>query len=101
MDSQILDPQEEYFNLIAYMITSARNLYDEPPDYGAFRLLDAAGRLLEILGASGELDPFLARLKEEIDAERQGSMDDARQRQNLERWVMTLANELRRRAEAD
>ena len=100
MDRETINRQEETFNLIAYMISSARGLYDEPPDYGSFRLLDAAGRLLEILDNSGELDPFLKHLKEEIDAEREGSMDDARQRQNLERWVIKFAQELRRRAEA-
>lgn len=92
---------EEYFNLVAYLITSARGLYEEPPDYGSFRLLDAAGRLLEIMGHSGELDPFLAQLKDEIDQEREGSMDDARQRRNLERWVIELAKELRRRLEIE
>ena len=97
MDSQTIKPQDEVFNLIAYMIASARGLYDEPPDYGSFRLLDATGRLLEIISHSGELDPFLARLKHEIDAEREGSMDDARQRLNLERWVIELAQELRLR----
>ncbi len=101
MDRETINRQEETFNLIAYMISSARGLYDEPPDYGSFRLLDAAGRLLEILNAAGELDPFLTQLKEEIDAEREGSMDDARQRQNLERWVFQIAKELRRLAEAD
>ena len=101
MNSTSKNDKEELFNLVAYMLTSARGLYDEPPDYGSFRLLDAAGRLLEILNTSGELDPFLRRLKEEIDAEREGSMDDARQRQNLERWVINIAQELRRRAEAD
>lgn len=101
MERETFDPREETFNLIAYMIASARGLYDEPPDYGSFRLLDAAGRLLEILDTSGGLDPFLKQLKEEIDAEREGSMDDARQRQNLERWVIEIAQELSRRAEAD
>lgn len=100
MESKQINHQaEDTFNLIAYMITSARGLYDEPPDYGSFRLLDAAGRLLEIMSHSGELDPFLARLKQEIDAEREGSMDEARQRQNLERWVIDIAKELRRRVE--
>jgi hypothetical protein len=98
---RIKNQEEDLFNLITYMITSARGLYDEPPDYGSFRLLDATGRLLEIMSHSGELDPFLARLKQEIDAEREGSMDEARQRQNLERWVIELAQELRRRVETE
>lgn len=94
-------PDEDLFNLVAYMITSASTLYEEPPDYGSFRLLDAAGRLLEMMNDSGELDPFLARLKQEIDRERLGSMDDMRQRQNLERWVVEIAQELRQRLEGE
>lgn len=101
MNSATLNVKEELFNLVAYMLTSARGLYDEPPDYGPFRLLDASGRLLEIMNASGELDPFLTRLKEEIDLEREGSMDDDRQRQNLERWVLEVAQELRLRVGTD
>ncbi|HWQ84318.1 MAG TPA: DUF6092 family protein [Anaerolineales bacterium] len=101
MDSPTFNTQEELFNLVAYLITSARGLYDEPPDYGSFRLLDASGRLLEIMSTTGDLDPFLARLKEEIDAEREGSMDNDRQRQNLERWVIEIAQELRHRTGTD
>lgn len=100
-NNHIASQDEELFNLVAYMLTSARGLYDEPPDYGSFRLLDAAGRLLEIMSHSSELDPFLARLKQEIDQEREGSMDEARQRQNLERWVIEIAKELRRRVETE
>ncbi len=89
--------QSELFNLIAYMITSAHGLYDEPPDYGSFRLLDASGRLLSIMQTAGWLDPFLVKLKEEIDAEREGSMDDDRQRHQLDKWVVEIAYELRQR----
>jgi hypothetical protein len=91
--------QNELFNLIAYMITSAQGLYDEPPDYGSFRLLDASGRLLAIMQSAGWLDPFLVRLNGEIDAEREGNMDDERQRRQLDKWVMEIARELRQRLE--
>lgn len=94
---QTPEQQTELLHLIAYMITSASGLYSEPPDYGAFRLLDACGRLLAIMQMDGELDPFLARLKAEIDLEREGSMDPARQRANIERWVLEMAHELRQR----
>lgn len=93
--------QTELFYLITYMITSASGLYSEPPDYGSFRLLDACGRLLRIMQLDGELDPFLARLKAEIDLEREGSMDPTRQRANIERWVLELAQELRQRQLSD
>jgi hypothetical protein len=59
--------------------------------------LDACGRLLEIMQMDHELDPFLARIKAEIDLEREGSMDSARQRANTERWVLEMAHELHRR----
>jgi len=91
------DMNAELFHLIAYMITSARGLYDEPPDYGTFRLLDASGRLLEIMESSGRLDPFLTRLKEEVDKERESEMDDARQRQRLDRVVVEIAHEMQQR----
>jgi hypothetical protein len=90
--------QEELFHLIACMITSARGLYGEPAGYGAFRLLDSAGRLLEILQNHGLLtDPFLIDLKQQIDAEREGNMDDERQRQSLDQWILSISDEMRRR----
>ena len=94
---QTAELKAELFSLIAYMITSARGLYDEPPDYGTFRLLDASGRLLEIMQTAGWLDPFLARLKEQVDEEREGEMDDARQHQRLDQWVVEIAHEMQQR----
>jgi len=70
---------------------------DEPADYGVFRLLDATGRLLEIMEANGLTDEYLATLKQQIDEEREGSMDEARQRQRLEQVVLEMANEMEKR----
>lgn len=96
MDKAVL--QEELFHLTAYLITSARGLYEEPADYGVFRLLDAAGRLLEIMEDNGLLDdPFLGELKQMVDEERAGSMDDERQRRSLDEMVQRIAAEMRRR----
>lgn len=90
--------QEEAFHLIAYMLTSARGLYEEPTDYGVFRLLDSAGRLLDILQNQGLLtDRFLLDLKQKIDAERENSMDNERQRQLLDEWILAISDEMRRR----
>jgi hypothetical protein len=97
---EIPELKSELFNLIAYMITSANELYVEPPGYGSFRLLDASGRLLAIMQTAGWLEPFLIHLKEEIDAEREGNMDDERQRRQLDQWVIEIAQELRRRLDA-
>lgn len=86
--------KEELFQLVAYMITSARGLYDEPADYGIFRLLDSSGRLLAIMDYQGFTDPFLADLKKFVDEEREGNMDYDGQRDRLDKAVMNLAREM-------
>ena len=54
--------------LIAYMLTSARNLMDEPTLYGPFRLLDGVSRLCDLLTESEHADKgFLSKLKGKID----------------------------------
>ena len=89
--------KDEMFNLIAYMVTSARGLSDEPADYGTFRLLDSAGRLLAIMESHELLDPFLASLKEAVDEEREGNMDHERQDARLDQLVLELAEEFQKR----
>ena len=37
--------QDEVLELIAYLVTSARGLLDEPVDYGPMRLINAAQRM--------------------------------------------------------
>ena len=91
------DLKEELFNLTAYMITSARGLYDEPADYGIFRLLDSSGRLLAIMESLGFMDAFLTSLKQAVDEEREGSMDGERQGERLDQLVMGLAEEMQKR----
>lgn len=97
MDNELF--REELFNLISYMITSARGLHDEPPDYGTFRMLDSTGRLLAIMETQGLLDPFLADLKESVDEEREGNMEPEREVERLDEMVMKIAAELLRRLE--
>lgn len=92
------DLQEEIFHLVAYMITSARGLYEEPADYGVFRLLDSASRLLDTLQNQSLLtDPFLIELKQKIDLEREGNMDNERQQRALDEIILSISDELRRR----
>ena len=93
----IAELKEELFNLTAYMITSARGLYEEPADYGTFRLLDSAGRLLAIMESQELSDPFLAELKRSVDEEREGNMDPDRQGERLDQLVLRLADELLKR----
>jgi hypothetical protein len=67
----------ENIELIAYMLTSARNLMDEPALYGPFRLLEGVSRLCELLTQSGHADKeFLSTLKEKIDEGKFSVMTD-------------------------
>lgn len=56
------------FELLCYMIVSARNLDQETKMYGPFRLVDAASRLIEILEESGIGDEFLSQVRSMIEA---------------------------------
>jgi hypothetical protein len=44
---------EGLFELIGYLLTSARGLFDEPAEYGPFRLVEAASRLSGLLAEGG------------------------------------------------
>jgi hypothetical protein len=85
------------FHLAAYLVTSARGLYDEPADYGIFRLIDSAGRLLSVMENAWGLDPFLTKLKLDLDEEREGEMDEVRQKVHLDSMVVAIATELQKR----
>jgi len=66
MDRQAFE--QAIFDLVGYMATSGRNLIDETPLYGPFRLVDAASRLIEILQQEGIDSSRLSTLREHIDA---------------------------------
>lgn len=40
---------DEHFQLLAFLITSARGCVDEPPIYGPLRLIDAAEKTINII----------------------------------------------------
>lgn len=64
------------FELLCYMIVSARNLDQETKMYGPFRLVDAASRLIEILEGSGIGDEFLSQVRSMIEANKYKVMTD-------------------------
>ena len=41
--------EDEHFQLLAFLIASARGCVDEPPIYGPLRLIDAAEKLISII----------------------------------------------------
>ncbi len=83
------------FDLIGYMMSSARNLIDETPFYGPFRLVDAASRLIGILAEEGIGSPRLSALGQQIDAGKYLAMGSAEDfRSYLEALVDTVVDSL-------
>jgi len=68
--------ERKVFDLVGYMVTSGRNLIDETPMYGPFRLVDAASRLIDILEQEGIASARLSTLRKRIDAGKYAVMGD-------------------------
>jgi hypothetical protein len=88
--------QQDLSLLVGYLLTSAHGLYEEPAGYAPFRLLDTAGRLLDIMVAHGLDDPFFLELKKRIDAERTGHSSDEELRATLDELCQQYARELKK-----
>jgi hypothetical protein len=54
---------DKHFQLLAFLITSARGCVDEPKLYGPLRLLDAASKLIEIMEDEGKASEEVLRLR--------------------------------------
>ena len=66
------------FDLIGYLLTSARGLLDEPSEYGPFRLLEGVSRLCGLMSdSSSRHQELLGRLKLIIDRDKFTMMTDA------------------------
>jgi len=59
--------KKEIFELICYMLISARNLDRETKMYGPSRLVDATSKLIEILEKNGIYDEFLSEVRSIIE----------------------------------
>lgn len=57
---------DSYFELLSFLITSARGLVDEPQMYGPLRLLDAAVKLINIMEKEGRLTDELREIRQLI-----------------------------------
>jgi hypothetical protein len=90
------DLRDEMLLLVGFMLTSAHGLVDEPQSYGPARLLEAAGRLLDMMEEQGMLDDSLEQIKGLIDNERFGPMDEegfpARLDQLALMWTESIAD---------
>lgn len=70
--------EDQAFELLTFLVTSARGCIDEPESYGTFRLIDGASRLLGFLLESEGVEDkeFYRQLKEEIDEKKFTQMTD-------------------------
>jgi len=68
-----------FFELLSFLIVSARNCVEEPKLYGPFRLIDGASRLIDILEKAGIEDPFFQEIKEKIEQKKYTVMGDKNQ----------------------
>jgi len=68
--------KENLFDLICYMLVSARNLDREKKMYGPLRLIDAANKLIEILEKNGLCDELLSQVRTIIESNKYKLMAD-------------------------
>jgi len=81
--------RDELLLLVGFLLTSAHGLVDEPQSYGPARLLEAGGRLLDMMEEQGILDDSLQEIKGIIDNERFGPMDEEGFPARLDRLALT------------
>jgi hypothetical protein len=68
---------EGLFDLMGYLLTSARGLLDEPAEYGPFRLMEAVSRLCGLMAEGGSRhEEFLRRMQRTVDAGKLSLMTD-------------------------
>ena len=90
------DVDKEIFELICYMVTSARNLVRETKMYGPFRLIDACGRLIGILEQMGTSSEFLSKVKAQIEENKYKVISDEEAFLNfLDELVLDLVGRLK------
>ena len=101
---QMVLTEDQAFELLAFLVSSAEISLVEPTYYGTFRLVDAASRLM---GFMLEHDPersgeFLQRFKEEVDTKKVWMMWDREAYDDFLRGApAVVAAEVKRLAEAD
>ncbi len=103
MSQRLAVTEEELYELLSFLVSSAHLLVNEPEHYGSFRLVDAACRLIEFALVNGRLedDQFLREFKEDADRGKLLMMTDEEGfLQFLEDATRDVAREMKRRASA-
>ena len=67
---------EQIFELVCYMLTSASDLIDETKSYGPLRLIDSASRLITVLSKNDVSSPSLEKIREKIEDGKLKAMGD-------------------------
>jgi hypothetical protein len=96
--------EEDLYETLAFLFSSAHLLVNEPHLYGTFRLVDAASRLMGFALESGQLedDQFLRELKDDVDEKKFLMMTDEKTYlELLERATRAMAREMKKRAGAE
>ncbi len=100
MTEKLVVSDEEVFELLAFHLSAARALVEEPPDYGPMRLLTAAQKLCAVAAARSADDTGLfASLAEQIpQGLRQRLRDPEGYVRFLDEMCTTVARALAQRA---
>lgn len=76
--------EEEILPLVSFLVSSARDTVEAPAIYGAFRLVDAASRLIAAAAAE---DHFLVSIRDDIECNKALIMRD---REEFVAWLDRL-----------
>lgn len=78
MSQRMVVSEDEAFELLVFLITSARGCVSEPKLYGTFRLVDGASKLIGFVldNHPQRSEGFLRDLKDEIDERKLSLMTD-------------------------
>jgi hypothetical protein len=93
--------EEDLYELLAFLTSSAYLCVNEPKLYGTFRLIDAAGRMIDFALEGGQLEDeqFLREFKTFVDERKLLLMTDEDSYVNfLEDATRKTAQEMKRRA---
>jgi hypothetical protein len=95
MDKEHL--KNDFFDLLSFLIVSARNCVEEPKLYGPFRLIDGASKLIEILEGEGLADEFLLKLRKKIEDKKYSVMSSKDEfTEFLDDLTLDFADELKK-----
>jgi hypothetical protein len=87
--------KNKVYELVSFIVVSARNLLEEPAHYGPLRLVDTASRLIEIMQSEGLSNDHLSSLRQQIDEGKYSAMGDEEEFKSfLESLVLTIVEQI-------